>query len=267
MGGRPEPGKPAKRFQCPRGVKIRDFTHEQRIQLAFSYKGVECRELLPPGPITQSAITYATGLRAEILRKIADGIFHYPDYFPDSPRASQFDVGASSVLIGTLLDKQLEGYEKQVANKQLSPSTLAGYAKAIKSKRMQHWRARPVASVSPSELRKWIGEIGNTAKFVRNLLTPLRSVFEDALNDDLIPFNPFDRIALTKLLKQTTKTSDYEIDPYTAAERAELLSAARADERPMVQFWLNSGLRPGEMIAFKWPKVDWVHGKARIDTN
>lgn len=269
MGGRPEPGKPAKRLQCPRGVKIRDFTHEQRIQIAFSYKGVECRELLPPGPITQSAITYAAGLRAEILRKISDPkeTFHYPDYFPNSPRAAQFDVGASRVLIGTLLEDQQKAYERQVELKQLSPSTLAGYTKAINSERMKHWRARPVASVTPSELRKWLGDIGGTAKFVRNLITPLRAVFEDALNDDLIQFNPFDRIAMTKLLKKSTRPSDYEVDPFTADERAELIKAARADEMPLIQFWFNAGLRPGELIAFKWPKVDWVHGKARVDLN
>ena len=52
-----------------------------------------------------------------------------------------------------------------------------------------------------------------TAKRARNLLTPLRSMFEDALNDELIDFNPFDRIALNKLLKQTTKASEYEVDP------------------------------------------------------
>src|SRR5438874_1116167 len=86
------------------------------------------------------------------------------------------------------------------------------------------------------------------AKRARNLLTPLRSVFEDAVNDDLVDVNPFDRIALNKLLKQTTKSSDYEVDPFTAAECAALLKAARADEAPMLRFWFNAGLRPGELM-------------------
>lgn len=259
--------KPASEITCPRGVSIRLFKHERRLQIAFSYRAVECRELLPPGPITQSAITYASGLRAEILRKVADGIFHYPDYFPDSPRAQQFDAGGRRILIGALLQKQLEHYERQTANGQLSPSTLAGYAKAINSERMGHWKEMPLSAATPSALREWISSIGTTAKFARNLLTPLRSVFEDALNDELITFNPFERIALTKLLKQTSKSSEYEVDPFTADERAALLLKARADERAMVQFWFASGLRPGELIALKWPKVDWVGCTARIDLN
>lgn len=252
---------------CPRGIKVREFEHKKRIQIAFTFKGVECRELLSPRPITTREIDYAVGLRAEILRKIKDDVFHYPDFFPDSPRADRFVVGASRVLIGTLLDKQQQIYERQVQLKRLSPSTVEGYVKAMNSERMKHWRDRPLVSVTPSELRKWLGDIDSTAKFVRNLITPLRAVFEDALNDDLIDFNPFDRIAMTKLLKKSTRPSDYEVDPFTAEERSALLKAARSDERPTIQFWFNAGLRPGELIAFKWAKVDWVHQKARVDVN
>lgn len=260
-------GRPTQPINCPRGVSLREFKHEQRIQIAFSFHGVECRELLPPGPVNQSAVNYAGGLRAEIARKIGAGTFHYPDYFPASPRALQFGVGGQRITVGKLLKAQQEAYEKQANNGQLSPSTLAGYVKAINSERMQHWAEWPIATVTPSELRKWIGEMDTTAKFARNLMTPLRAVFEDALNDDLIKFNPFDRIAMTRLLKKTTRLSDYEVDPFTEAERTALIQAARPDERAMVQFWFNSGLRPGELIAFKWPKVDWVHNRARIDLN
>ena len=33
----------------------------------------------------------------------------------------------------------------------------------------------------------------------------------------------------------------------------------------MVRFWFNAGLRPGELMALRWPKIDWVGRKARID--
>lgn len=251
----------------PRGVSIRDFKHERRIQIAFSFRGTECRELLPPGPITKSALTYASGLRMEIQRKIKDEKFVYADYFPSSQRVHQFDGGSKRILIGGLLDNQLETYGRQVASGQLSPSTLDGYAKAINSERMRQWRDKTLDEATPSALREWIGGMNVTAKFARNLLTPLRSVFEDALNDDLIKFDPFARIALTKLLKQTGKASDYEVEPFNADERAQLLAHCRADERPMMQFWFETGLRPGELQALRWAKIDWTGKTARIDLN
>jgi integrase len=259
---------PAKReIVCPRGVSIRTFKTEQRIQLAFSFKGVECRELLPPRPITKTSVDIASGLRAEIQRRIAEGTFHYPDYFPDSERAKQFDVGGRRIMLRQLLNKQLEVYEHQVKNQTLSPSTLEGYAKAINSERMKVWDTVALRDATPSKLRDWISGMGVTAKFARNLLTPLRSVFEDALNDELIDFNPFDRIALNKLLKQTSKASDYEVDPFDQAERVELLKHCRSDERPQIQFALATGLRPGELIALRWNRIDWVGNTVRIDVN
>ncbi|MNX80484.1 putative prophage phiRv2 integrase [compost metagenome] len=254
-------------LECPRGVSIREFKHEQRIQIAFSFRGTECRELLPLQNITKSALTYAAGLRTEILRKITDGEFLYTEYFPDSTKAKRFENAGLRTLIGPLLDAQLATYEKQVKAGTLSPSTLAGYKKALNSERMKVWRDKTLADATPSALRTWISDMNVTAKFTRNLLTPLRSVFEDALNDDLITFDPFDRIALTKLLKQTAKTSEYQANPFTADEREAILNAARADEWPMIQFWFNAGPRPGEMIAMKWPKVNLKAAKVRIDLN
>lgn len=271
MGRRAAPGRDGadvtRQLTLPRGVSIRTFQSERRLQVAFSFRGVECRELLPPGPITQTAVTHAAGLRAEVLRRIAAGTFVYAEYFPQSPRAAQFGPAGRRVMMSDLLDAQDKAYRAMVANGTLSPSTYDGYTKAIHSERMQFWRGKALAEATPSVLREWIRSLDVTAKRARNLLTPLRSVFEDALNDELITANPFDRIALAKLLRETTKASDYEADPFDQAEREQLLAKARPDERPMVEFWLRSGLRPGELIALRWAKIDFVHHKARIDLN
>ena len=109
-----------------------------------------------------------------------------------------------------------------------SPATYRGYAKAITGERMRRWHGVKLRDVTASALREWISEMDCTSKAIRNLLIPVRSVFEDALNNDLIEANPFDRIALTKLIKQTAKASDYVIQPFTSDERAKLLQACRA---------------------------------------
>lgn len=254
MGRKPEA------LSLPPGVTIRG----SRLQLAFSWNG-QCRELLPEGPITKGSIQYAANLRAEIKRKIDDGTFVYGDYFPDSPKAKQAAPGAE--LMEGLLADQLETYRRQVENGQMSPATFRGYAKAINGERMRQWHGRRVREVTPSDLREWIAEMDCTSKAIRNTLIPLRSVLEDALNDGKIDFNPFERIALAKLIRQTAKASDYVIQPFTAEERAVLLGACRADERPMLQFWFSTGLRPGELQALDWQRVDLEKRVARIELN
>ena len=246
-------------------MKIRQFVAGDRIQVAFTWNDQECRELLPPCPINKSSIQRAAILREEVRRKIADGAFVYSDYFPDSPRAK---ANLKDVqLMEVLLQRQLETYDKQVANGQMAKSSYRGYAKAITGERMRRWHGLTVREVAPSALREWISEMDCTSKTIRNTLIPLRSIFEDALNDELIDFNPFDRIALTKLIRQTAKASDYVIQPFTADERSAILEACRLDEWPMVQFWFHSGLRPGELQALEWRHIDWDRGIARIELN
>jgi len=166
-----------------------------------------------------------------------------------------------------LLYKQLQLYQKQVENGKMSPATFAGYKKSLTGERMQRWHGMELHEVTPALLRDWISSMDCTAKAIRNMLTPLRSVFEDALNDGLVTRNPFDQIALAKLIRQNSKSSDYVIEPFSQAERDAILQACRDDERPTFQFWFNTGLRPGELQALEWRHIDLESATARIELN
>lgn len=252
-------------LKTPAGILIREQVSGPRIQIAFSWNGLQCRELLPPCPINKQALAYADRLRGEIKRKIAEGTFEYAAYFPDSVKAKQKQ--GCDRLMEEVLNNQLRLYEKQVANGQMSPSTYRGYYKSMTGERMQHWHGWKLGEVTPSALRDWVSEMECTSKAIRNLLIPLRSVFEDALNDGAITVNPFDRIALAKLIRQTSKASDYVVHPFAAEERATILQACREDEWPMFQFWFETGLRPGELQALEWRHVDFENAIVRIEQN
>lgn len=255
--------KPA--LVIPRGISIRtDFKGGSRIQISFNYKGRQCREVLKDTVINKTAIDRAVGLRSEIRRKIADGTFDYHAYFPNSAPAKPT---IKQLTVGALLKKQLAIYEKQAENGTLEASTLLGYSKAINNNLLPEFENLTLAQLTPAYLREWLSGLGVTAKTARNRLTPMRSMLDDAVNDELLEFNPLDRIALQKLLRQTAKKSQYLVDPYDKDEMAALLKHCRPDERSMVQFWAETGLRPGELIALSWSSVDWIHNTVRIEEN
>ena len=260
-------GRKQSEFTIPRGIKVRPGKDGDRIQIAFSFEGKECREMLPPGKVNKTAIDYAVGLRAEIKRKIASGTFSYGQYFPESARARAEAPKIKMLTVGDLLRKQRQIYEQQGENGTIEASTLLGYVKAIKNVLIPKFDKMTLAELTPSLLREWLSGMGVTAKTARNRLTPLRSMLDDAVNDELLEFNPLDRIALKKLLRQTSAKSDYEVDPFNHEEVAAVLKACRSDERHMIQFWINTGLRPGEMIALSWGSIDFVGRRVRVEAN
>lgn len=163
-------GQATEQPKLPRGVSIRQLKNESRVQIAFSYQGKQCRELLPPGKINKTSLEYAASLRAEIRRKIADGLFDYAAYFPDSKMARLFNPARKWVTLEALLKQQLAIYEKQAQDGTISPSTLLGYTKAIDNKLIPKWGHIGIADLSPVSLRSWVSQLGVTAKTVRNIL-------------------------------------------------------------------------------------------------
>lgn len=249
--------------KCPRGVTIREHESVKSLQIAFVFSGVRCRETLRLNP-TRANIEYAANLLGEIKRKIVQQAFRYGDYFPKSPRAVKFGHASANKTIGDLLRDHLKGYEKAVKNGQMSPSTLNGYRKIIEGQLLPKWDKTGIKEATPAMLREWIGALGVTAKTARNIISPLRSVFDDAMNDELIDFNPLDKIALKKLLTRTAKKSEYEVDPFDSQEKEAIIAAAVGQACNLFQFAFWSGLRTSELIALEWGDIDWIHGTVRV---
>lgn len=247
------------------GVRVREFGTGPRIEIDFRFKGVRCRECLKV-ELTAGNWKYAGRLRAEVLNAIARNTFRYGDYFPDSPRARLFGHAASSTTLKTLFSNFIGRCEKQVERGNRSPSTLAGYRKIIAGTLGPEFGALRASDLTPGHIRAHILKLDCTAKTIRNMYSVLRIVLDEAVEDGVIETSPLDRMKLSKIIDQVAVKSDFEIDPFKPEERKAFLAACPTDEeRDQYAFWLETGLRPGELIAASWPKVDWIGGTLRVD--
>lgn len=228
-------------------------------RIAFSYRGVQCREILAL-PHSKANATYCERLRAEILGQIERGTFDYAAYFPDSPRAAVFGQGRRNV---PRLRSLLEGYRDRV-KATFAPSTFAAVRKAIDNVLVPWVGDVLVTDLRPSDIRDWVGLQTVSLKRIRNLLWPLRAVLDEAVADELIDTNPFTRLKLARLVPEAKRRSDWEPDPYTEAELRTLLARVPAPERFAFQIQAYTGLRTGELIALRWPRVDLEAGHIRV---
>jgi integrase len=56
-----------------------------------------------------------------------------------------------------------------------------------------------------------------------------------------------------------------ELDPFTLAEIEAALPHLEPEAANMIEFWVWTGLREGEVIALTWPDVDLERGIVRIN--
>jgi integrase len=251
LGGGQNPSPPARQKRLV-GITPLSRKNKQVYQVAFSFKGVQCREVVDL-PHSKANEQYCMRLRAEIMGKIERGEFRYGDYFQDSARAEVF---GHAPVKSKLLRGLLEAYRDRVKST-LEASTFAGYRKAIDNNLIPWFGGKTLAELKPADIRDWVGLQAVSLKTIRNRLLPLRGVLDEAVADELIPFNPIDRVTLAKLVPVDKRTSDFEPEPYTAGELKTLLgNLSNLRERYAFQFWAYTGVRTGELVGLRWPRVD-----------
>ena len=116
-------------------------------------------------------------------------------------------------------------------SKQVETSTLAAYRSYLDKHFIPTFGRRPMGKILPSEIQRWVTtatENGLSAASVGKYHTMLASVFERALVDRVVTFNPCAHTELPKRVKKKTRTlTPDEYDAILAA----LPAAASADGR------------------------------------
>jgi integrase len=220
-------------------------------QIAFSFRGVECREILAL-PHTKANETYCSRLRSEILGKIARNQFVYTDYFPDSKRAASVGHSPKS---GTQLRALLEAYRERIRTT-LELSTFKCYERDINNVLIPWVGDRDVKELGRSEIRTFVGLQTTSLKRVQNLLLPLRNVLNEAVDDGLIEASPMAGLSLARLVPPAQRETDYEPRPYSLSELLGVLTQLDGIERWTFQLWAFTGLRTSELCGLRWANVD-----------
>jgi integrase len=146
-------------------------------------------------------------------------------------------------------------------SKQVEISTLAAYRSYLDKHFIPVFGRRAMGKILPSEIQRWVTtatENGLSAASVAKYHTMLHSVFERALRDRVITFNPCAHTELPKRVKKKART-------LTPAEYAAILSALPMQYRLMVETAINTGLRWGELIALKPRHLDLATGKLTVE--
>jgi integrase len=145
-------------------------------------------------------------------------------------------------------------------SKHVETSTLAAYRSYLGKHFIPVLGGRPMGKILPSEIQRWVTDAtaaGLSAASVRRYHTMLSSIFERALRDRVVTFNPCET-ELPKVIKKKART-------LTPAEYDQVLAALPAQHRLMVETAINTGLRWGELIALKPRHLDLIKRKLSVE--
>jgi integrase len=108
------------------------------------------------------------------------------------------------------------------------------------------------------ELYTALARKGVSAAMQRKIGTTLTIALGAAVDKEMIPFNPAERVRKPKAIKP-------EIRPLDADQVATFLAVARDDR--LYAFYVmavDTGMRPGELFALEWADVDFNHGRVSV---
>jgi integrase len=238
------------KLKKPRGVSIR-FDKGGRgtgIQLAFTYKGIQCREPVGFG-LTQAGLNAAANLLGNIKHEIAKETFFYADFFPKSKKLALFGGAYKGVSVKTYLDKYIEKAEERG----LSRSTIIGYKKD-RTGLEPLWKI-PVAELERLTIVSYIENAHVSPKTLGNRLSVLRSALNAAITDKVIKLNPLNGFRLKDHIKVATKCDNrnkhQDVLPFSPNELTKIIKESNGTEKAIVTFWSETGVRPSEWIALK----------------
>lgn len=230
---------------------------DSSIQIAFTYRGIVCRERIKLQP-TPANLKRAEQHRSAILDAIERGTFNYAITFPDSPRRFLF---AEQKGEGYLLETYLESWlPRQKAH--LKASTWDNYRKIVEHTLIPEFGRNRLTEIKRPIIREWGEKQSCANKRLANVQSVLRSALQDALDDELIESNP---LYGWKFSRKGAPKSDDDVDPFSAEEQAALLAKCREPQhRNLFQFAFWSGLRTSELAALEWGDIDWIRGIVRV---
>ncbi len=236
-----------------RGVKP---ASNSSIEIAFSYRGVRCRERikLPPTP---KNLKYCDRLKARIEDEIARNAFNYAEHFPNSPKALLLSPQpGAAIKLERYLDRWLKDCKDEVKS-----STWNGYKKIVNNQLIPNFGHLALTVIRRRHVKEWARSKDISAKTIGNIISPLRIALDEAVDDELIDINP---LAGWKIKRKNSGVKTDPIDPFSHEERAAILASLAGQNRNMVQFMFWTGLRLSEVIALNWADVDFVRGYVRI---
>jgi integrase len=198
---------------------------------------------------TFPSLAAAKGWRSDATSALKKGTLRAPS--PLTIREA-WDSWFARAQRGEVLTRSGEPYK---------PSALQSYDQSMRNRVLVELGGARLTELTRPDVRAFANRLiadGLDPSTIRNTIMPLRVVYRDALNDDLVAVNPCQGIQLPAVRGRRDRIASPE-------EAAALIAAVPAEDRALWATAFYSGLRRGELMALRWEDVDFPSNLIRVE--
>lgn len=211
----------------PRGIR----SHGAGLQIRFQYKGQQYTENIETNtPNNKRTIASAILRKEEMLNRLKLGL------------PLNINQEGQAVLLSTVAHAYVESLD-------VERSTAISYVRILN----QHWLPSfghwPLTDLRPSHIKSYLASTNLSSKTKRNMLVPLRCVYNHAMGDGVIEANPVSAVKVKKHQKPP-------IERFTPEERDRILAKLKGDNYVYFMIMFETGMRPSEILALEWADYD-----------
>lgn len=216
----------------PKGIK----PHGKRLRIRVTRGGNTYTKTIECDPYSKTGVTHALRVRDELISRLTLGLHVEPD----------------EVSTNILFRDAAQNYLNQI---DVEYSTARTYQKILNRYWLPVFGNRIVSDIKPAMVNSAVKQLPVSRKTQRNVLGPLRGVFDWCIQNDYVIANPCTGIRIRKHSKPLH-------DPFSAEEKDKILSTiakryGTSHQRLVYCTMLfETGLRPSEALALHWPDYD-----------
>lgn len=135
-------------------------------------------------------------------------------------------------------------------------NTLAKYQTLVNNHIIPYFGDAPMSAIRPIDVKSFYKSLDCSDRYREDILILLHSMFDDAVDNDIILKNPSKKVR-QDAKKEATRASKTIIRVYTAEQAQQVKEYASINRYgPEIMCLLTCGLRRGEMLALRWSDLD-----------
>ena len=192
-----------------------------------------------------------------IMYELKHGRFDYLHFFPHGAKAHLFRGPTEPVLFS-------DWWDQWISEKSLRENTERSWNSSYRVHIGPYFRHMLLSQITEHEIlvfRKTLEPKLKASSINDKIIKPLCMCLYRAYKRGLLKHYPCDEIG-------RLKEDPVDIDPFNFDELKAFLKFLSGYRNPMyhdlVFIWSRTGLRPGEMYALKWPRIDYFNRKILI---